>query len=174
MRHTRNDAVNSKDDMTPAQRELWDKVERVRPAMLTTVDEDGSLRSRPMWTLGDDFDGSLWFFTADDAPKAAELERNPQVGLSYAAPDKDLYVSVSGRATLVHDKARIGKLWNIFAEAWFPDGPDDPHIALLRIDVDHAQYWEDKKPKVLQLAEVVISLVRDVPPKSGEMGRVDF
>lgn len=120
MRHTRNDAVNSKDDMTPAQRELWDKVERVRPAMLTTVDEDGSLRSRPMWTLGDDFDGSLWFFTADDAPKAAELERNPQVGLSYAAPDKDLYVSVSGRATLVHDKARIGKLWNIFAEAWFP------------------------------------------------------
>ena len=166
--------MNDKDDMSPAQRELWDKLKDVRPAMMTTVEEDGSLRSRPMWTQGDDFDGSLWFFTADDAPKAEELRRNPQIGLSYAAPDKDLFVSVSGRAELVHDRARIEELWNPFAEAWFPDGTDDPHLALLRVDVDHAQYWEDKKPKVLQLAEIVVGIVRDVPPKSGDQGRIDF
>ena len=166
--------MSDKDGMSAAQRELWEKIEDVRPAMMTTVDEDGSLRSRPMWTQGDAFDGSLWFFSADDAPKAHELARNPQVGLSYAAPDKDLYVSVSGRAELVHDRAKIEELWNAFAQAWFPDGVDDPHLALLRVDVDRAQYWEDKKPKVLQLAEVVIGLVRGVPPKSGEEGKLDF
>lgn len=160
--------------MTAAQRELWERLDKVRPAMMTTVGEDGLLRSRPMWTQGDSFDGSLWFFTADDAPKAEELERNPQVGLSYAAPDKDLYVSVSGRAQIVRDRAKIEELWNPFAEAWFPEGVDDPHLALLRIDVDHAQYWEDKKPKILQLAEVAIGLVRGVPPKSGEVGRIDL
>ena len=58
-----------------------------------------------------------------------------------------------------------------FAEAWFPEGTDDPHLALLRVDVDRAQ--EDKKPKV-QLAEIVIGIVRDVPPKSGEQGRIEF
>jgi general stress protein 26 len=166
--------VNGKDNMTSAQRELWDKLERVRPAMMTTVEADGSLRSRPMWTQGDTFDGSLWFFTADDAPKADELARNPQICLSYAAPDKDVYVSVSGRGEVVHDQAKIEELWNTFAEAWFPEGTDDPHLALIRVDVDHAQYWEDKKPKVLQLAEILVSVVRDVPPKSGEQGRIDL
>jgi general stress protein 26 len=166
--------VNEREQMTAAQRELWDKLQGVRPAMMTTIDADGSLRSRPMWTQGDTFDGSLWFFSADDAPKADELARNPQVGLSYAAPDKDLYVSVSGRAKVVRDREKIDELWNTFAEAWFPDGTDDPHLALIRVDVDHAQYWEDKKPKVLQLAEILISVVRDVPPKSGDQGRIDL
>jgi general stress protein 26 len=166
--------LNDEHEMTAAQRELWDKLEGVRPAMMTTVDADGSLRSRPMWTQGDSFDGSLWFFTADDAPKADDLARNPQIGLSYAAPDKDLYVSVSGRAEVVDDRAKIDELWNTFAEAWFPEGTDDPHLALIRVDVDHAQYWEDKKPKVLQLAEILISVVRKVPPKSGEQGRIDL
>jgi general stress protein 26 len=162
------------DGMTPAQRELWELLKEIRPAMMTTVDEDGSLRSRPMWTQGDTFDGSLWFFTADDAPKAHELARNPQIGISYAAPDKDLFVSVSGRAEVVHDRAKIDELWNAFAEAWFPDGTADPHLALLKVEVDHAQYWQDKKPKILQLAEIAIGLVRNVPPKSGEQGRIDF
>ncbi|HEY7464221.1 MAG TPA: pyridoxamine 5'-phosphate oxidase family protein [Candidatus Limnocylindria bacterium] len=166
--------MNEREQMTAAQRELWDKLQGVRPAMMTTIDADGSLRSRPMWTQGDTFDGSLWFFSADDAPKADELARNPQVGLSYAAPDKDLYVSVSGRAKVVRDREKIDELWNTFAEAWFPDGTDDPHLALIRVDVDHAQYWEDKKPKVLQLAEILISVVRDVPPKSGDQGRIDL
>ena len=92
--------------MTEDQQELWELIEDVRPAMMTTVEPDGTFRSRPMWTQGDDFDGSLWFFTSDEAPKVEELERNPHVGLSYAAPDKDLYVSVSGRAQLVHDEAK--------------------------------------------------------------------
>ena len=81
--------------MSVAQRELWEKLESVRPTMMTTVAEDGSLRSRPMWTLGDTFDGTLWFFTGADAPKAQELARNDQVGLSYAAPDKDLATVLS-------------------------------------------------------------------------------
>jgi general stress protein 26 len=166
--------TDNDDGMTPAQRELWEKLDKVRPTMMTTVDEDGSLRSRPMWTQGDTFDGTLWFFSADDAPKAEELARNPQVGLSYAAPDKDLYVSVSGRARIVHDRAKIEELWNPFAEAWFPEGTDDPHLALLAVEVDHAQYWEDKKPKILQLAEIAIGIIRDVPPKSGEQGRIEL
>ena len=91
-----------------------------------------------MWTQGDSFDGSLWFFTADDAPKAEELERNPHVCLAYGKPDGDLFVSVSGRATVVHDRAKIDELWNTFAQAWFPEGKDDPHLALIRVDVEQA------------------------------------
>jgi general stress protein 26 len=166
--------METEQDLIKAREELWERIESVRTAMMTTAEPDGTLRSRPMWTQGDEFDGSLWFFTSDDAPKVDELERNPQVGLSYGAPDKDLYVSVSGRAELVRDRQKAKELWNVFAEAWFPDGVDDPNLALLRVDVEQAHYWEDKKPKVLQFAEIVLGAIRDQPPKSGDEKRLDF
>ena len=141
---------------------------------MTTVDTDGSLRSRPMWTQGDDFDGSLWFFISNQAAAARALARDSRVGLSYAAADKDLYLSVVGRGELVDDKVKTRELWNTFAEAWFPGGVDDPHLGLLRVDVEQAQYWEDKKPKVLQFAEILVGAVTGRPPKSGDERKLDF
>ena len=164
----------SENTMTEMQAELWERIQEVRTALMTTLESDGSLRSRPMWTQGDEFDGSLWFFARDDGPLVDELERDGRVGLSYGAPDKDLYLSVSGRAELVHDRAKAKELWNTYAEAWFPEGVDDPNLALLRVDVEQAQYWEDKKPKVLQFAEIVIGAVTGNPPKSGDEKKLDF
>jgi general stress protein 26 len=166
--------VGDKSPITAAQHELWERLEKVRPAMMTTIELDGSFRSRPMWTQGDEFDGALWFFVSDDGPLAKELERNPRVGLSYAAPDKDLYVSVSGRAELVHDRNKAEELWNTYAEAWFPQGVDDPQLGLLRVDVEQAQYWEDNKPKVLQFAEILVGAISGNPPKSGDQRKLDF
>lgn len=161
--------------MNDQQEELWQRLESVRTTMMTTQDIDGvTLRSRPMWTQGDDFDGTLWFFAPDDGALAQELEENGGVALAYAAPDKDLYVSVSGRAKLVRDRGKAEELWNVFADAWFPGGVDDPHLALVRVDVDRAQYWEDKKPKVIQFAEMVVGAIRDRPPKSGDERKLDF
>src|SRR5512134_3625038 len=104
--------MGERDTMTPEQRELWQRIEKVRPAMMTTAELDGSFRSRPMGTQGDEFDGSLWFFVSDEGPITRELEGTPRVGLSLAAPDEDLYVSVTGVAALVHDKAKAEELWN--------------------------------------------------------------
>ena len=160
--------------MDERQQELWDRIEGVRPTMMTTVEQDGTLRARPDVDAGDSFDGSLWFFTADDAPKAEELERNPHVCLAYGKPDDDLFVSVSGRAAVVNDRGKIDELWNKFAEAWFPEGKDDPHLALIRVDVQQAQYWEDRKPKLLQFAEVAAALITRTPPKSGGEKKLDF
>ena len=162
------------ESMDEKQQQLWDRISDVRPTMMTTVEADGTLRARPMWTQGDSFDGSLWFFTADDAPKAEELERNPHVCLAYGKPDDDLFVSVSGRAAVVNDRGKIDELWNNFAEAWFPEGKDDPHLALIRVDVEQAQYWEDRKPRLLQFAEVAAALITRTPPKSGDEKKLDF
>ena len=83
-------------------------------------------------------------------------------------------MSVSGRGELVHDKAKAEEMWNTFAEAWFPGGADDPNLVLVRVDVEQAQYWEDKKPKILQFAEIVLGAVTGNPPKSGDEKKLDF
>jgi general stress protein 26 len=110
-------------------------IDGIECAMLTTATDDGSLRSRPMATRhAREFDGTLWFFTDADAAKVLEVEHERHVNVSYADPSKNRYVSVSGRASVSRDRAKMRELWDGGVKAWFPNGPDDPKIALLRVD----------------------------------------
>jgi general stress protein 26 len=120
-------------------------------AMLTTRDDDGTLRSRPMQTQDQEFDGTLWFFTQASSHKVLEIDHEHQVNLSYAQPDDNRYVSVSGTATLVRDRARIDELWSPVLKAWFPKGKDDPEVALLRVDVTKAEYWDAPNSTIVKL-----------------------
>lgn len=126
-------------------------IDDIQFAMLTTAGPDGALRSRPMATLKTEFDGDLWFFTDDDAPKVDEITREHHVCVSYASPGKQKYVSVSGVASLVHDKDRMRELWTPAAKAWFPRGVDDPHLGLLRVHVQSIEYWDSPSSKMVQL-----------------------
>src|SRR5437588_4980252 len=86
-------------------------IKGIEVAMLTTACPDGSLRSRPMVTQDTEFDGTLWSFTRADTPKVGEVKDNEQVNLSYASPDDQRYVSVSGTARLVRDPQKVKELW---------------------------------------------------------------
>jgi general stress protein 26 len=130
---------------------LRDLIKGIRTAMLTTIDADGSLHSRPMATQEAELDGDLWFFTGASSPKVAEVGRDRRVNLSYAAPDDNRYVSVSGTARLVLDKAKAKELWNPILKAWFPEGLDDPNLALLQVKVEKAEYWDAPSSKMVQL-----------------------
>lgn len=138
---------------------IRDLIKDIRFAMLTTIDEDGSLRSRPMGTQEAEFDGDLWFFTGASSAKVDEVERDERVNVSYAAPDDNRYVSISGTARLVRDRAKAKELWNPVLKAWFPDGLDDPDLALLRVRVEKAEYWDAPSSKMVQLAGFVKAIV---------------
>ncbi|ADO75736.1 pyridoxamine 5'-phosphate oxidase family protein [Stigmatella aurantiaca] len=126
-------------------------IQGIKVAMMTTVEEDGSLRSRPMWTQSRPFDGELWFFTREHSAKVDEVEHDHHVSLSYAEPTKDRFVSVSGRCRLVTDKAKAREMWNPALKAWFPDGLDDPELSLLCITVEKAEYWDTPNSRMVQL-----------------------
>jgi general stress protein 26 len=130
---------------------LGELIHDIDIAMLTTRDSDGRLHSRPMSTQREEFNGTLWFMAEADSTKIDELERDPHVNLSYVSNKDNLYISVSGVATVTQDRAKIKELWTPFHKAWFPEGPDDPNIALLKVDVDHAEYWDSPSSKVVQL-----------------------
>ena len=153
---------------------LAEKIKDVRFAMMTTVEANGTLRSRPMATQDPEktFDGDLWFFTGIDTPKVEELERNPHVGLSYAKPESDLYVSVSGTAQLVRDRAKMEEFYTPFVKAWFPDGLDDPNLALLKVTVTEAEYWDAPNSKMVQLVGLVKAVVTRTPYEGGENEKV--
>src|SRR5882757_6426436 len=87
-------------------------IKDINIAMLTTEAEDGLLHSRPMATQTTEFDGTLWFFTGQSTSMVSEIDWNPEVNLSYAQPSDNRYVSVSGSAETVNDRAKMAELWS--------------------------------------------------------------
>ena len=134
-------------------------IEGIEFAMLTTEEDDGHLRSRPMATLQLDGDGALWFFTGAGSHKMEEIGHHRQVNLAYMDKGRDRYVSISGRAELVRDRAKIEELWNPIYKAWFPEGLNDPDLALLKVSVERAEYWDPVSSKVTQALGFVKALV---------------
>jgi general stress protein 26 len=123
-------------------KKLFRLIRKVKICMMTTVDPDGQLRSRPMVTQTKYGEPQLWFFTKRSAPKVDEVELNGQVNLAYADPDSNTYVSISGRGSMVTNRWKMKELWNPAYRAWFPEGLDDPSLGLLKVAIEKAEYWQ--------------------------------
>ena len=120
---------------------IWDLIRNEHTAVLVTVGTDGSLDSRPMGCVQKEFDGTLWFLTFKESPKILEIAENQHALVSYARPSDYEFISISGRARIVDDRAQVHALWSEGFRVWFPDGPESPNIALLALDVEVAKAW---------------------------------
>jgi general stress protein 26 len=148
-------------------------IEDIDFGMLTTMD-GGKLRSRPMSTQEVQADGDLWFFTSDKTHKVDEIEADNRVNVAYSKPDDNVYVSVSGTATIVKDRAKIEELWNPVLKAWFPEGLDDPTLCLLKVSVEEAEYWDSPNSKIVQIAGFVKALVTGKAAQGGENEKISL
>lgn len=153
---------------------LGDLIKDIDFGMLTTMDEDGSLRSRPMSVNGKvEFDGDIWFFTYGNSHKVIEAENHPQVNVSFTDINKQNYVSLSGTAELVRDKAKIEELWLPELKAWFPEGVDTPDIALLKINGQKAEYW-DGPSSMISHAVALLKGMAGESPDIGENKKINL
>jgi general stress protein 26 len=135
-------------------RKLREMIKGIEVAMLTTVQDDGSLRSCPMATQKVEFFGDLYFFTKLSALKIEEVERDHQVSISYASPENQRYISMSGVARVLRDRAKMEELWFADLEPWFPAGLEDPELALLWISIMQGEYWEGPFGTLVYLPQV--------------------
>ena len=118
-------------------------VSHFHTAMLVTHTADGVLRSRPMAIAdshGDQDHAMLYFSTGIESPKVEELEADPRVNV--VMQDTLRYVSLSGTARLVEDRALVEKLWSESWRVWFPKGKDDPSLRILIVEPSEAAYWD--------------------------------
>lgn len=162
-------------DTTQSREHLWKMIKDIKFAMFTTRHGgNGHLHSRPMTTQNKSLEagGSLWFFMSRKSDPVDDLKAEPAVNLAYADPSADTYVSVSGNASVVEDQAKKNELWNKMSEAWFPGGPTDPDLALVQVQIVHANYWDVKESKIVQLFEMAKAVVTGHPPTMGEHGEV--
>jgi general stress protein 26 len=153
---------------------LLDLIKDIKVAMLTTVDHDGTLRARPMGNHQEDDARELLFLTRIDAPKVAEVDEEQQVCVAFSDPGSGNYVSVSGRARVVRDRARAETIWSPFAKVWFPKGIDDPELAILVVTIDKAEYWDSPSGTFVVLYGLATQAITGHPPKVGENKKLAF
>jgi general stress protein 26 len=132
-------------------KKLFALIQDVKVAMMTTADQDGKLYSRPMWCQEADENGDLWFFTKLHSPKTAEISKDNQINLAYSDPSNQTYVSIAGKAEIVTDQAVIDDKWSESLKTWFPNGKDDPEVALLRVHPEKGEYWDSPNATMLHI-----------------------
>jgi general stress protein 26 len=164
MSNDRQDTINK----------LWELIKDIRIGMMTTQEPDGTLRSRPMANQKVEFDGDLWFFTYASSAKVDEVQRDHQVNISYADPDDNVWVSVSGVAQLSRDRQKMEELWNPVLKTWFPKGLEEPDIALLKVNVTQAEYWDSPSNAMVHLYGFVKSQLTGTPPNPGDHEKLNL
>lgn len=153
---------------------LRELIKGIKFAMLTTVEEDGSLRSRPMTVQETEFDGDLWFFTEADAPKVDEIQHERQVNVALSEPKDQRYISLSGAARLIRDVQKQRELWSEPNKLWFPNGPEDPNLALLKVSVTKAEYWESGSNRVGRMVDFARAMITGDQQQVGENRKLDL
>lgn len=166
MVETRTDAA--------AQQKVWDMIRDVEVAMMVTMDDEGRFRGRPMRAVKQEFDGVLWFFTQAGTPKTDEVEQDERTLLAYSDPKGQNYVSLSGHAQIVRDVAKQKELWSEPLRVWFPGGPEAPEVALMKVTVDGAEYWDSPSSTFVHAYGYIKAVTTGQPPKGGENAKVDF
>ena len=145
--------------------DLCDLIQQIPVAMLTNINAEGKLVGRPMSPVEMDRHGAVWFFID---LRHAKVEHLGASNLSFADPDRAIFISMSGQGQIHTNRARIVELWTLVVRPWFPDGVDSEHLALLKFVPDSAEYWDAPRSKMIRMVALAVSVIAGKPIAQGE------
>jgi general stress protein 26 len=158
---------------TDDQQDVWKIIQDQRIAMLTTEDEEGHLVSRPMATLARPDEHRIYFVTRLDSGVGA-IGGSAQVNLGFSDTHTNTYLSVSGIGRTSQDRDKLHELWSMFVEAWLPQGPDAPDVALVTIEPDQAKLWDSTSSSLIYAGKVLKAVTTQRPPSGGTIKDVSM
>ncbi|MEX1078395.1 MAG: pyridoxamine 5'-phosphate oxidase family protein [Homoserinimonas sp.] len=147
-------------------------VKASRITLLTTKSGHGDLHSRPLATQEVEFTGELWYLTQDPSEKVGDILVNPQVNAAFES--RKGYLSIAGNAEIVHDRQKVDEYWSPAVEAWFPDGREDPAIALIKVRPVSAEFWARDTPGVVTVFTIAKTAFTGGQPEIGDNRTVDL
>jgi general stress protein 26 len=138
--------------------ELYDLIDDMDVALMTTRRPDGLLVTRPMAVQKRGELADVWFVTDINSGKVDEIQHDPNVSIGYYNSTSREWVSISGKASINQDRAKIHELYDDDWKIWFEDeggnkdgGPDDPRFALIAVDAISVEFMTRKfgTPRIL-------------------------
>jgi general stress protein 26 len=146
---------------------IWDIVEKAGVCMMTTR-FSGGLRARPLEARADRDEGTIWFLTDQRAAKDDEIEAFPYICLIFIYAKEKVYLSMSGQASVARDTNRARRLWNEEQQAWWPGGPSDPNVLVIKFKPDRAEIWNGPASSAVASCEFAKARTTGRKPNLGE------
>lgn len=122
----------------------------------TTVPAGNNGGIRPMNVRKVDDNGNLWFLSASDSHQNQELASDPSVKLLFQGSPNSDFLSLTGRATVTTDRAKIEELWEPILKTWFTGGKDDPRITVIQVTPTDGYYWDTKHGNTVAYVKMII------------------
>jgi len=151
---------------------LWSEIKNGRTGMLALADEPR--RFQPMTAFAEPDDHTIWFFTRIDSDLARSITGADEAIFIVQSKGEDLQACLVGELDLLRDEGRIDRYWNPMVAAWFPDGKDDPKLALLRFTISGAEVWRSTTGLVGTAWQVVKANTTHQLPDVGEQVSLDL
>lgn len=146
------------------RRELWKRLVDERVAMLSTLDVDATPIARPVMPVRIEPQGRVWLFTQVDGDIAGDIRRDPRVQVLFVNQQKEVYASLAGVGEVLHDPKKAREIWSASAGVFYPNGPDDANLGLVRIDVHRGDYWDMKDGKLVRFFKLAAAAIAGVRP----------
>jgi general stress protein 26 len=140
-----------------ARKRIRETADEARTCFFCTGGSTGPSRGvRPMSVLDADAAGHLWFLSAIDSRKNAELAVNPEVRLYFQRSSHAGFMELEGTATVSQDRARIRQLWDFVLKTWFTEGENDPRISVIEVVPREGYYWDNKHGQAVAGARMLV------------------
>jgi general stress protein 26 len=150
---------------------VWDIIEKVGVCMLTTQ-VAGRLRARPIEARPDRKTGLIFAVTDVHSAKQDEIEATPDIALVFIDAKAKAYLSITARARVMRDASKIAEVWRKTDEVWWPGGPTDPNVCLLRIEPLTAELWDGPARAARTVFEFAKAWLTGEEPDLGENRKV--
>ncbi len=149
-------------------------VNDINVCMFITNIQREQAHTRPMATIEMEADGTLWFYTDIRSIKVEEVSTKHNVHLVYAHPGKESYLDICGTASVVTDRQQIKDKWSPIVKAYFPNGVDDPNLALLKVQPGSCYYWDAESGKMVAFLKMAAAVVSGKQVAAGKEGKLEF
>lgn len=150
---------------------VWDILEKTSVGMLTTHCADG-LRARPLEARPDRESGAILFVTDIRGLKDDEIRADANVCFTVIDSGDNAYLSITGRASVTRDSIAAAKIWKKTDDVWWPDGPRDQNVRVLRIEPLKAELWDGPASKLIAIYEFAKARITGQKPNLGENRKV--
>lgn len=160
---------------------LFEMIADIETAMFTTRKGNGQLVSRPMAVQQRASGADIWFVTYQGADKLKEIEKDRNVCLTFYKDRTREWISISGKAKISRDRAKIHELYKPDWRAWFAgDGSvnagtkDDPRMVLVGVDITTAMFMEVNEPMPVVAFKIAKGILTRTAPDVGRTHLLRF
>ncbi len=155
-----------------AIKKLKEIVDHQTICMMVTDLKESISKSRPMSVSEVDDSGNFWFLTLRTSSKYISLMKDPRTDLYFSNPSDQEFLTINGTVEFSNDRERIKELFSKWAEAWVPEGDEDPDLRLMKVTPLDSYYWVTKDGKIVAGIKIMAAIVTGSKDDGGIEGRL--